>query len=59
MVVAQRAFIADDLASGRLVAPFPLVVPGERSYWLVHPPEVRNQRKIVVFRDWLLAAARG
>jgi len=54
VVVAQRAFIEDDLATGRLVAPFPLVVPGERAYFLVLPTKRRPHRKVTVFREWLL-----
>jgi LysR family glycine cleavage system transcriptional activator len=54
VVVAQCAFVADDLATGRLVAPFPLVVPGERAYFLVLPVRRRHHHKVLVFRDWLL-----
>lgn len=54
VVVAQRAFIADDIAAGKLVEPFPLVVPGEHAYFLVYPPERKSQSRVVLFRDWLL-----
>jgi LysR family transcriptional regulator, glycine cleavage system transcriptional activator len=57
VVVAQCAFVEDDLASGRLIAPFPLIVPGERAYFLVCPPDRRDQHKVAVFREWLLEAA--
>jgi LysR family glycine cleavage system transcriptional activator len=57
VVVAQRAFIEDDLATGRLVAPFKLVVPGERAYYLVYPPNRLKQAKVAQFRDWLLDMA--
>lgn len=57
VVVAQRAFVEDDIAARRLVTPFPLRVPGERYYFLVHPPERSNQPKVAVFRDWILGAA--
>lgn len=58
VVVAQRAFIDDDLATGRLVAPFPLTVPGERAYYLVYPPNRLKQTKVAQFRDWLLDNVR-
>jgi LysR family transcriptional regulator, glycine cleavage system transcriptional activator len=59
VVVAQCAFVEDDLATGRLVAPFPLVVPGERAYFLVLPVRRRHHHKVVVFRDWLLGTTTG
>jgi LysR family glycine cleavage system transcriptional activator len=54
VVVAQCAFVVDDLATGRLVAPFPLVVPGERAYFLVLPLRRKHHHKVTAFRDWLL-----
>jgi LysR family transcriptional regulator, glycine cleavage system transcriptional activator len=57
VVVAQMALVVDDLATGRLIAPFKLRVPGEWSYFLVHPVGREDQRKVALFREWLLAAA--
>jgi LysR family glycine cleavage system transcriptional activator len=45
----------NELAAGRLVQLFPLVVIEGPSYWLVYPEHKRNQAKIRAFRDWLLA----
>lgn len=50
-------FFAEDLAAGRLVAPFPLMVDRAKGYWLVHAPEQRHRPKIRAFRDWIVAAA--
>jgi LysR family glycine cleavage system transcriptional activator len=44
-----------DLASGRLVQPFPLVVTTGPALWLVYPEGKRGRAKIRAFRDWLLA----
>jgi LysR family glycine cleavage system transcriptional activator len=44
-----------ELASGRLVQPFPLVACEPRAHWLVYPEHKRNRAKIRAFRDWLLA----
>lgn len=55
-------FWRSELASGRLVQPFPCIYVTDRSHWLVYPEGRRNQRKIAAFRDWLLAeieASRG
>ncbi len=45
----------NELASGRLVAPFALTVHEGPCYWLVYPEHKRNQGKIRAFRDWILA----
>jgi LysR family glycine cleavage system transcriptional activator len=54
VVVAQRAFIEEDLSTGRLVAPFRDSAPGQRAYYLVYPEERCDERKLILFRDWLL-----
>ncbi|HEX5181784.1 MAG TPA: LysR substrate-binding domain-containing protein [Allosphingosinicella sp.] len=43
-----------DLASGRLVQPFPLIASDGRAHWLLYPEHKRNRAKIRAFRDWLL-----
>jgi LysR family glycine cleavage system transcriptional activator len=43
-----------ELASGRLVQLFDLVVPERIGLWLVYPEHKRNRAKIRAFRDWLL-----
>lgn len=48
------AFFADDLASGRLVAPFAVEVREPASYWLVYASARANSPKIAAFRQWLL-----
>lgn len=44
-----------ELASGRLVQPFPLISFEGPGYWLVYPEHRRNQAKIRAMRDWILA----
>lgn len=55
VVVAQRAFIEEDLAAKRLVAPLDTAVPGEHAYYLVYPEDRKDERKVEMFRSWLLA----
>ena len=50
-------FFAADLAAGRLVQIFDLVVKADRSYWLVYPKARRRSAKIQAFVDW--APRRG
>jgi len=44
-----------ELAAGRLVQPFDLVVVSGPALWLVYPEHKRGRAKIRAFRDWLLA----
>ncbi|WP_246179342.1 transcriptional regulator GcvA [Microvirga thermotolerans] len=46
-------FFRADLAAGRLVQPFDLVVTANRSYWLVYPKARRRAPKVQAFREWL------
>ncbi|WP_395681265.1 LysR substrate-binding domain-containing protein [Inquilinus sp.] len=50
-------FFAGELAAGRLVAPFPIVVDRGKGYWLVQALEQRHRPKIRAFREWIIATA--
>jgi LysR family glycine cleavage system transcriptional activator len=50
-------FFAADLAAGRLVMPFDIMVDRRKSYWLTYRSEHRHSPKIRAFRDWVLAAS--
>ena len=52
-------FWRSELASGRLVQPFPLVTCDQRAQWLVYPEHKRNRAKIRAFREWLLGEIAG
>lgn len=53
IAIGQTALLVDDLASGKLVAPFGLAVRTGASYYLVRPQLQRQSRKVQAFRDWL------
>jgi LysR family glycine cleavage system transcriptional activator len=55
VALLNPSFFADDLASGRLVQPFPHRLYSRRSYFLAYPKIRRDQPKIRAFRDWILA----
>jgi LysR family glycine cleavage system transcriptional activator len=55
VAILTPAFVATELAEGRLIQPFDLVSDDGHSYWLVYPEARRNVPKIRAFRDWLLA----
>ena len=44
-----------EIAAGRLVQLFPLMMEGGPCFWLVYPEHKRNQTKIRAFREWLLS----
>ena len=50
------AFFRDEISSGRLLQPFPLLASAGRGYYLVYPEGRRNSPKIRAFRDWILPA---
>jgi LysR family glycine cleavage system transcriptional activator len=58
VALVTPAFFADELATGRLVMPFDIVVGDERSCWLVYPKVRSHSVKIRAFRDWLLEEIR-
>jgi LysR family glycine cleavage system transcriptional activator len=50
---------ADEIAAGRLVQVLDLPWPSRFAYYFVTPPETAGDRKIVAFRDWVMAEAAG
>ncbi|MBX3620498.1 MAG: transcriptional regulator GcvA [Rhizobacter sp.] len=59
VVLGRTMLVADDLAAGRLVQPFRHALKARSSFFLVYPPEAIRQRKVRLFRDWLMAEMRG
>ncbi len=52
-----RPYIDDDLAAGRLVAPFGLSVPKGMRWYLVYRGFHTDQRDFAAFRRWIIRAA--
>ena len=52
-----RPYIDDDLAAGRLVAPFALSVPKGMRWYLVYRGFSAGQRDFAAFRRWIVRAA--
>lgn len=54
--IAQQFLVADDLAAGRLVAPFRQTVDmGDFTYYLLTPADREESASMTTFRKWLLA----
>jgi len=54
-----RPYIDDDLAAGRLVAPFALSLPKGERWYLVYREARASEPGLTRFRDWIMRAARG
>ena len=54
-----RPYIDDDLAAGRLVAPFALSVPKGMRWYLLYRSFRTEQRDFAAFRRWIIQAAAG
>jgi LysR family glycine cleavage system transcriptional activator len=54
-----RPYIDDDLAAGRLVAPFALSVPKGMRWYLAYRSFYTEQRDFAAFRRWIMRAAAG
>ena len=57
VALGRSALAGDDLAAGRLVRPFDIILPADNAYYLVYPEHTANRPKIKAFRDWILAEA--
>ncbi len=57
VALAGSVLVADDVAAGRLVKPFELTFPARFSYYIVCPPAIAEQPRVVAFRAWLHAEA--
>jgi LysR family glycine cleavage system transcriptional activator len=53
-----RPYLDDDLAAGRLVAPFAPSVPKGEEWFLVYREARRREPAFTAFRDWMLRAAQ-
>lgn len=59
VALGRSSLVADDLAAGRLVAPFPDIrLQAERGYDLVYRVGAGNDPKIAVLRAWLAPEIR-
>lgn len=58
VAIGHTAFVQDDIANGRLVAPFDMTLPEDAGYYFVAPQGNTKVPKIVAFREWLTAAVK-
>jgi DNA-binding transcriptional LysR family regulator len=51
--LVPRILIADDLAAGRLIQPFPIAIPDPFTYWLVYAAARAKEPRIRAFLRWI------
>jgi LysR family glycine cleavage system transcriptional activator len=62
VALGRSVLVRDELAAGRLVRPFPRVLPrwpSPRAYWVASPPARARRPEVAAFRAWLQAEARA
>lgn len=59
VAVAQPELVEDELAAGRLIAPFPQVFPTGRRYFLISPDSRRHAKAASRFLRWIANEAVG
>jgi LysR family glycine cleavage system transcriptional activator len=55
VAVLPTIYVAAELATGRLIAPFGAPLGSGRSYWLTYPEAAHSKHKVAEFSRWLLA----
>ena len=57
VALGRTPFAAADMAAGRLVAPFDIVLPSDAGFYAVAPEAAADAPKVAQFRQWLIRAA--
>ena len=57
VALGRTPLVAAEIAAGRLVKPFDLVLPAGFAYFIVCPETAAERPKIAAFRDWLIEEA--
>jgi len=59
VVLVSTLAAQDDLATGRLVRPFDIVIPSNSAFWVVAPERTADRPKVAAFREWLFDEIRA
>lgn len=57
VALGRSQLVEADIAAGRLIVPFDIVLPRDAGYYIVSPKETAGHAKIRRFREWLLQSA--
>jgi LysR family glycine cleavage system transcriptional activator len=53
VAIAQKALVAEDIASGRIAAPSDIEVHNPLAYFLVYPSRRAKLAKVQAFQSWI------
>jgi len=56
IAMGRTLYVEADIAAGRLVVPFDVVLPADAGFYIVAPEETADTPKIALFRDWLIGS---
>src|SRR5271165_5044734 len=56
VALGRTRFVEADIAAGRLVVPFDVVLPADAGFYIVAPEATADAPKIALFRDWLIGS---
>jgi len=54
LAIGQQCLIQEELAVGRLVAPFKYSFKDGEGYYLIYQPSTAQERRLTEFREWIL-----
>jgi LysR family transcriptional regulator, glycine cleavage system transcriptional activator len=54
VALGRTRLVERDIAAGRLVVPFDVMLPSDAGFYIVAPEETADAPKITLFRDWLV-----
>jgi LysR family transcriptional regulator, glycine cleavage system transcriptional activator len=57
VALGRTHLVETDIAAGRLIAPFDMLLPSDAGYYVVTPEATADAPKIASFRRWLIASA--
>jgi LysR family glycine cleavage system transcriptional activator len=57
VALGRTHLVEADIAAGRLIAPFDVVLPQDAGYYVVAPEATADTPKINLFREWLMQSA--
>jgi LysR family glycine cleavage system transcriptional activator len=55
VVIAQQELVCDDIASGRLVAAYPLAASNGEAYYLASASGAHGHPDVIAFRNWIIS----
>jgi LysR family transcriptional regulator, glycine cleavage system transcriptional activator len=56
IALGRTRFVEADIAAGRLVVPFDVVLPADAGFYIVAPEATADAPRIGLFRDWLIGS---